>query len=284
MNEDKSYVEVTFKKLEDYCGFRIINLYRPSFWTNDPLNAFAYYWLSHGILLHNVDIEKEMITFYVDLKNEISSNISENDFPYLYEEFTKPTKEDVDYYLSIYQRDQQRISDDTILKNLFSTEMPSNTKFNQVSIKVAAIDQYFSRNLYHFRTIARHIVNLNIDKDLETGNSEIVNEIAKVKFSSYKEINNYKFATRYCYYHNPEEFPFYDPVIKDIINEHKRTSRIGGILQQDFLNYTKYKNILKKFRSYYGFEEYSLEDITIYLYYYGMSKFPKKYAKLFQKE
>jgi hypothetical protein len=82
---------------------------------------------------------------------------------------------------------------------------PSNTVESEVLLKVTALNQFYSTNIFAVYDMAKHIVALNIDGRLKKDDETLVNEIAKVEIGG-KQRSFYSFATKYCALHNSTDF------------------------------------------------------------------------------
>ena len=73
----------------------------------------------------------------------------------------------------------------------------TNTEIDDVLIKVAALNDFYSTNIFSIYPVAKRIVEQDIDKKLKAGDLQLVNDIAKVTSADGKEHNFYSFATKY---------------------------------------------------------------------------------------
>lgn len=89
--------------------------------------------------------------------------------------------------------------------------------------------------------------------------------------------NFYSFATKYCSHHKPLDFPIYDSYVDHLLRYFRDIDGFFNFKNDELKNYSHFKNVLIKFRDFYGLEPYSLKDIDKYLWQLGKEKFPKKY-------
>lgn len=96
-------------------------------------------------------------------------------------------------------------------------KFPDNNNLSEIYLKVAAINTLYSTNIYDTYRIAYKIFNnvKNLDERLKKFSPNLIGEIAKGHGipSIAKEKNFYSFATKYCSFHNPNEYPIYDSYI-----------------------------------------------------------------------
>lgn len=171
-----------------------------------------------------------------------------------------------------------------------------NTKLSDVLVKVALLDNFYRTRIpaNNIVTIARHIVEMNIDDRLykKPIDVDLVNEIAysekTYKTKSFKtdrvdlhiKINNvYSFASKYCSWHNPE-YPIADSYSKGMlfyinkaapfykIDDDKMPSKIS------LNNYRVFCEMYKKFRERYfsNTPDISNKVIDTYLWKYAQNK------------
>ena len=87
----------------------------------------------------------------------------------------------------------------------------------------------------------------------------------------------YSFASKYCSHHNQVEFPIYDSYVDIVLRYFRKADKFYNFKNEDLKDYCKFKNILLKFREYYGLQEFSLKELDKYLWQFGKFYFPKKY-------
>ena len=145
-------------------------------------------------------------------------------------------------------------------------------------LKCATLNDFYSTNIFSIHPVARHIVQLNIDERLQTGDIALVDEIQHVNVGG-DERNFYSFATKYCSHHNAEAFPIYDSYVEKVLCYFQSKYHFSAFKACDLKNYTIFKSALLNFRDYYGLQSYSLKQIDQYLWLLGKEYFPKKYYK-----
>ncbi|HUD44388.1 MAG TPA: hypothetical protein VMR41_02495 [Patescibacteria group bacterium] len=190
---------------------------------------------------------------------------------------SKPTPSEVESYLKLWDSQENYVLQESSLTKLFSKTYPLNTDLDDVLIKVCALNDFYSTNIFSPFTVAKHIVALKIDNDLAKGNLEIVNKIANVKMNGDKYINFYSFATKYCSHHKPTVYPIYDSYVERLLLYFKKKDKFFEFSRGDLRSYVKFKEILTKFREYYGLGQFNLKQIDQYLWQVGKKYFLKKY-------
>ena len=149
-----------------------------------------------------------------------------------------------------------------------------NTDLIEILLKSAALNDFYSTNIFSIYEMAKHIKELKIDESLQKGDANLVNKIAKIKIKE-KEKNFYSFASKYCFFHNPDEFPIYDSYVAKILLYFDKKDKFSKFSQNDLKNYPTYKNAIFEFRKFYGLEEFSIKKLDQYLWLLGKEKFNK---------
>ena len=124
-----------------------------------------------------------------------------------------PSPDEVQKYLLKWDNLGNYVVQEEALDDLFMKTYPNNTDIKQVIIKVSALNDFYSTNIFKVYNVAKHIIDLNIDERLAINDVTLVNDIAKVQVSDDKFVNFYSFATKYCSRHKPTEYPIFDSFV-----------------------------------------------------------------------
>lgn len=189
----------------------------------------------------------------------------------------RPTPSEIESYLKLWDSLENYVLQENSLNKLFSKTYPLNNNLDDVLIKVCALNDFYSTNIFSPFTVAKHIVALNIDDYLAKDDLEIVNKIGNVRMNDHKSINFYSFATKYCSHHKPTIYPIYDSYVEKILLYFKKRDHFHNFSKQDLRLYTKFRDILMRFREYYGLQQFNLKQIDQYLWQAGKKYFPKSY-------
>jgi hypothetical protein len=193
------------------------------------------------------------------------------------EDIPRPCIDEIEYYLKRWDDLEDYRIQEEALDKLFLVTYTDNRDIHDVLIKVSALNAFYSTNIYAPYKVAKHIVDLDIDKRLVLGDESLVNDIAMVVMNSETTINFYSFATKYCSRHKPLEYPIYDSYVDQLLRYFRNTDGFTSFATIELKNYYSFKNILIKFKEFYGLHDYSLKQIDKYLWQLGKEKFPKKY-------
>lgn len=189
----------------------------------------------------------------------------------------KPGIEEIDKYLRKWDSLENYTLQENALEKLFNRTYLKNTEIEDVLIKVSSLNDFYSTNIFSPFTVAKHIVALNIDERLAESDVTLVNDIARVKMDNGNIINFYSFATKYCSHHKPYDYPIYDSYVDKILRHYRNEDKFYNFKTVELKEFTRFKEILINFRSFYGLENYTLKDIDRYLWQLGKEKFPNKY-------
>jgi hypothetical protein len=128
----------------------------------------------------------------------------------------KPSNNLIESYIDKFNRDERYYLADRAIEKLFNA-FPENKRVEDILLKLSVINDLYNTNIYATYIMASHIQRLNIDVELKTGNSLLVSKIATghgiISARNNKEINFYCFATKYCNWHNQDEYAIYDSFV-----------------------------------------------------------------------
>lgn len=189
-----------------------------------------------------------------------------------------PCVAEVERYLNKWDELENYHLQENALNKLFYKLCPYNQEIEDVLLKCATLNDFYSTNIYSIYPVAKHIVELNIDERLQRGDIGLVNEIQRVVIGD-KLHNFYSFATKYCSHHKPENYPIYDSYVEKVLCYFQRIHNFSKFRTSDLKDYVVFKNVLNDFRNYYNLTDYSLKQIDQYIWQLGKEYFPNKYYK-----
>lgn len=192
------------------------------------------------------------------------------------EDIPRPCKDEVEKYLEKWDSLENYLLQEKSLNKLFFKTYPDNSDIDDILIKASSLNDFYSTNIFSIFPVAKHILNLNIDKRLKLGDESLVNDIANVNIGG-KEKHFYSFATKFCSHHYPKMYPIYDSFVEKVLMYFKNKDEFSEFKRNDLKDYHMFKSILIDFKKYYSIDEYSLKDIDKYIWQLGKQFFPKKY-------
>lgn len=196
----------------------------------------------------------------------------------MFVDIPRPSKEEVEIYLEKWDSLDNYVLQERALNKLFMKVYPNNTDINDILIKCSSLNDFYSTNIFSIFPVAKHILELNIDKRLKSADTSLVNDIAKVTING-KDKRFYSFATKYCSHHFPEDYPIYDSFVEKCLLYFNKKDKFDSFIKEDLKDYAKYKTILLNFKKYYDIDQYTLKDIDRYLWQLGKKHFPKQYQR-----
>jgi len=190
-----------------------------------------------------------------------------------------PSAKEVKKYISTWKSLDNYVLQERSLEKLFLRTYPNNNDLDDVLIKVCSLNDFYSTNIFSPFTVAKHIVELNIDKDLKKENLSIVNKIGLVTMNGNKQKNFYSFATKYCSHHKPNVYPIYDSYVEKVLMHLKKKDSFSKFKKADLKEYELFKSILLDFQKFYNLEQFDIKHIDQYLWQLGKEYFPKNYNR-----
>lgn len=192
-----------------------------------------------------------------------------------------PSSDQVEHYLQAWNKLENYNLQEEALDKLFVTLCPVNTDMSDILLKVAALNDFYSTNIFSVYPVAKHILSLSIDERLKAGDVTLVSDIQKVTINRIEK-NFYSFATKYCSHHQPLYFPIYDSYVGKMLCYFRKRDRFTSFKTSDLKDYVKFKETLINFRSFYGLDQYNLKEIDRYMWQLGKEYFPKSYGKKYR--
>lgn len=188
----------------------------------------------------------------------------------------RPSKEQVHYYLHAWDELENYALQEHALDKLFFETYPNNTDINDILIKAASLNDFYSTNIFNVFAVAKHILVLDIDKRLKDGDASLVDDIADMTIGG-KKRRFYSFASKYCSHHQPTLFPIYDSFVDRVLRYFRKQDGFCTFKDEDLKNYPKFIAVLNAFQEFYKLEEFNKKDLDRYLWQLGKRYFPKNY-------
>ena len=186
-----------------------------------------------------------------------------------------PCNDEVKHYLELWDTLENYVLQERSLDRLFKEIFPNNIEIEDILIKASTLNDFYSTNIFSIFPVAKHILDLNIDDRLRSGDPTLVSDIAVVEISG-KTKNFYSFATKYCSHHYQEQYPIYDFFVEKVLVYFQKKDKFRRFHLSDLKDYPTFKEILLSFSDYYGIE-YGLKDLDRYLWQLGKEFFPRTY-------
>ncbi len=189
----------------------------------------------------------------------------------------KPTQKELEKWLDNWEKMENYRNQENALNKLFHETYPKNNDINEILIKVATLNDFYSTHILNIFKVAEHIKNIeNLDDRLQKGDEKLVKEIAKVglKKRGGKKIIFYSFATKFCSHHNDKDFAIYDRYVEKILMHFKKLDDFSKNFtkKEDLKEYSNFKSILFDFRVYYKLD-CNLKELDRYLWQLGRKYF-----------
>ena len=179
------------------------------------------------------------------------------------------------------QKEQKYPVQEKALNFLFEEACPRHDDLQQVIIKVSALNDFYSTNIFDTYSVAKHIHSIQgVAERLTKGDLTLVNDLARLTIKG-KEKNFYSFASKYCSHHKPDLYPIYDYYVAEVVIYYRNKDQFANFKRNDLREYSKFVEIIRKYKVHYNLDKkYSLRDIDIFLWRIGRAVFPKRYKKI----
>lgn len=187
-----------------------------------------------------------------------------------------PSDKIVNTYIKAWDTLENYILQEKSLGMLFNDLCPENKKIEDILLKVSALNDFYSTNIFDTYSVAKHILSCQIDEKLKNNDIGLVNLIAPVTISG-KTRNFYSFASKYCSHHKPDTYPIYDSYVEKMLMYFKKTDKFFKFKKAELKNYGIFLETIKSFKEFYNLNNFSLRQIDIYLWLAGKEYFPNKY-------
>ena len=188
----------------------------------------------------------------------------------------RPCKDQVLYYLHAWDEQENYVLQEHALDKLFFETYPNNTDINDILIKASSLNDFYSTNIFSIFAVAKHILELDIDKRLQEGDASLVDDIADMTIGG-KKRRFYSFASKYCSHHKPTLFPIYDSFVDRVLRYFRKQDGFYDFNDEDLKNYPRFICVLDAFQEFYGLDEFNKKDLDRYLWQLGKRYFPRTY-------
>ncbi len=187
-----------------------------------------------------------------------------------------PTCDLLSDYLAKWKQLENYRLQEASLGLLFQNLCPENKEIEHVLLKVSALNDFYSTNIFDTYSVARHILTKDIDDRLKTDDYSLVNDIAQISIKN-KNKNFYSFASKYCSHHKPTSYPIYDSFVEKMLLHYKSRDNFDSFDKVDLKNYGRLIKVIRNFQGFYKLDKFTLREIDIFLWLAGKDWFPKKY-------
>lgn len=188
----------------------------------------------------------------------------------------RPCKEQVQLYLEAWNEQVNYVRQENALDKLFFKTYPSNTDINDILIKAASLNDFYSTNIFSIFAVAEHILSLNIDERLKNGDASLVDDIAAITING-KQKRFYSFASKYCSHHRPLLFPIYDNYVDKVLRYFRKRDGFYSFNDKDLKDYSRFIEILNAFQKFYMLDDFNKKELDRYLWQLGKKYFKQKY-------
>jgi len=169
-----------------------------------------------------------------------------------------PTSEIVNLRLKEWNELEKYVLQERCLNLLFQDLVPGNERIEDILIKVSALNDFYSTNIYDTHSVARHIASMGIASPVEVG--------GKIR-------RFYSFASKYCSHHHPEKYPIYDRYVEKMLIYFRNKCKFAKFTSADLKDYTRFVPIVQKFSEAFDLTSFTLKEVDAYLWLTGKKHF-----------
>jgi hypothetical protein len=126
------------------------------------------------------------------------------------------------------------------------------------------LNSLYTTKILAFWEMAHHIHTLKIDATLAQSDPELVCYIARLTAKG-KTRRNYSFATKYCSWHRPDEYPIYDSRVERVLVQYRDQFRFARFSEVDLRDYPKFKAIVAAFRDHFSLQGLTFKQLDKFL-------------------
>jgi hypothetical protein len=188
------------------------------------------------------------------------------------------TESQVEHYLAQWLTLDKYVMQESCVNLLFQSLCKKNADLVEVQLKVSALNDFYSTNIYDTHSVAKHILKLNIDAPLARGDLGLVARMTAVHFGT-KTRRIYSFATKYCSHHAPDEYPIYDSFVDEMLWYFRKRDCFAEFKRTDLKDFPKFVRIIDQFRTFYQLKKFTVKQIDVFLWLAGKRHFPKNYSQ-----
>ena len=185
-----------------------------------------------------------------------------------------PTVETVQECLQKWETLEKYAFQEASLSLLFQKFCPHNSDIVRVLLKVSALNDFYSTNIFDTHAVAKHIAAMDADGRIAAGDPSLVNQIASVTVGG-KKRNFYSFASKYCNHHNPEAFPIYDSYVEKMLLHFQARDKFFAFNKALLKQYDRFVQVILAFRKHYALGPFTLRQVDIFLWLAGKDAFGK---------
>ena len=140
---------------------------------------------------------------------------------------------------------------DDLALNLAFGEHPKNIDRAEVLLKVVSLNWLYNTRIMNVRPVVDRILALNLDAALQKADPKIIDKLKVIKFKT-RTINMYSFASKYCSFHRPNDYPIYDRYVDMALRYFRSADQRIKFANDDLRDYSSYKRIVLEFAELYG--------------------------------
>jgi len=173
----------------------------------------------------------------------------------------------------LFDRNKRFALGDSVIA-LAIEKFQANDTIRAVLPKVILINSFYATQIYDTEKIARHILRIEADRHLTSGDLKLIDDIRhghgiRVKKTG-NEIDFYSFATKYAALHEPTKYPLFDALVMRLLTALNRQLKFcSHFIQTDLRNYGRYVSVIDALLDFTGLESFKYKRFDQGLWVYA---------------
>ena len=165
-----------------------------------------------------------------------------------------PTQAEFDKYIDIWNKKYNKYNHEAILDGVFK-KWNSDTDVLCMYIRCIMLDKFYGTNIKYIDELVHHLLSIkDLHKRIHAGDLDVIDEMQKVKKPNGKYIHYRSFVSKYCRRYNPQAYPIYDSIVKEVLEYYVNTTKFyTGKQPIDWKNYKVFKDVVDQFIKAYPF-------------------------------
>ena len=176
----------------------------------------------------------------------------------------KPTTEYIRNRLKETHGKDRYFGADPAVRRVFD-QWPENREHAEVLAKVTVLNALYATRIMNVYPVVDRILELKIDRRLRAGDETLVGDVAKVKLGRKHRIL-LSFATKYCAWHQPEEYQIFDANVEWIIWEYRKRYGFADYRRYAIRDYPTFARLISEFRDFFGLKQFTRKQIDKFLW------------------
>lgn len=189
----------------------------------------------------------------------------------------RPSPQEVERYIAKWNSLESYVNQEHALDLLFVKLCPKNETIEQVLLKIATLNDFYSTNIFDVHTVAKHFMECDIDERLAQGDVTLVDDLSHITLRNDKPIHFYSFATKFCSHHCPLRYPIYDRYVGEVLRYFRRRDGFSSFKNEELVLYPRFKQVVTDFQRFYKLDGFNYKQTDQYIWQLGKEYYKRTY-------